>query len=383
MKRLLIITLALALPAAAQDFERGDRGDRQERRQRRGDRGGFRSDDRMRLGNLQRQTERVVETLGLDDQQRAQFDDIVAEHTQRMEEQRQIWREIREATQAGDKERVADLRVELREFGGGRTNPINRILDELEPILREDQMGAFKELRGRTGRGGERRGGDRIEGLIERLELSEDQQRDFEQIRSENSVAQRSRWESIRPLMDEMREARESGDEQRLDEIRAQFEEMRSGNRRGGGNEVLLDALREILDDDQRRILDEYREQNSRRGGRDDRQRALDVRAVIQAAKRLDLDSVQKDDLRDIEQVAGREQRAVRRDREASAELTARVRRDIMDMLDTDQKREFERALERNNRRGGDRRSRRDRDRGDRRDRDERPQRGSDKTDRP
>ena len=388
MKRLLIITLALALPAAvvAQDFERGDRSDRPERRQRRFDRDDFRGGDRMGRGGVQRQSQRIVEALSLDDQQRVQFDDIIADYTQRMQEQGEVFREIREANQAGDKERAAELRRELGELGGGRGNPMTRILDELEPILRQDQMEAFKQLRERTSRGGMgrdtgRRGRRGIDGLIEQLDLTEEQQREFVEIRRENSEQQRNRWEDIRPLMDEMREAREAGDEQRLDEIRAQFEEMRAGNRRGGGNEVLLDALRDILDDDQRSILEEYREQNNRRFGRDDRRRrAPDVRSIIQAAKRLDLDSVQKDDLREIEQVAGREQREVRRDREALAELTARVRREIMDILDDDQKREFERAIERNNRRGGDRRSRRDRDRPDR---EERPQRGSDRPFRP
>ena len=388
MKRLLIITLALALPAAvvAQDFERGDRSDRPERRQRRFDRDDFRGGDRMGRGGVQRQSQRIVEALGLDDQQRVQFDDIIADYTQRMQEQGEVFREIREANQAGDKERAAELRSELGELGGGRGNPMTRILDELEPILRQDQMEAFKQLRERTSRGGMgrdtgRRGRRGIDGLIEQLDLTEEQQREFVEIRRENSEQQRNRWEDIRPLMDEMREAREAGDEQRLDEIRAQFEEMRAGNRRGGGNEVLLDALRDILDDDQRSILEEYREQNNRRFGRDDRRRREpDVRSIIQAAKRLDLDSVQKDDLREIEQVAGREQREVRRDREALAELTARVRREIMDILDDDQKREFERAIERNNRRGGDRRSRRDRDRPDR---EERPQRGSDRPFRP
>lgn len=329
---------------------------------------------------MQRMAGRLVESLDLDDQQRQEFDDIIAGYEERQAEQGQIGREMREAQQDGDEQRAAELRAELGELGRRRGNPMTQILDEIKPILREDQMEAFNQLRERMGRN-QRQGGrgqDRgIENLIEELDLTEQQQQDWEQIRGEQRERGRTNWEEIRPLIEEMRQARDDGDEERLAEIRAKFEEMRGGR---GGNNAQLDALEEILDDDQRKILTEYRERASRRGGRDDRNRAPDVRGIIQAAKRLDLDNNQKEDLRDIEQSAGRLQREVRRDREAAAKLAEQVKRDIMDILDDDQKRDLERQLDRGNRRGG----RRGESRGDgrddrgRRDRRDRPRRGSD-----
>lgn len=398
MRCLLIISLALALPAMAQDERERDRGDRQERGQRRdrGDRGdrqerGQRREGRSfggdRRGGTERMAQRLVESLDLDDQQREQFEEILAGQRERNEEQRQIWSEIREANQDGDERRAAELREELRAQGGERRgNPMSGILNELEPILREDQMEAFKQLRermggmggmgGRGGRDGQGRGRNRgLDNLIEELDLTDEQQREWEGIRNEQRDRGRTSWEELRPLMDEMREARESGDDERLAEIRAKFAEMRSGNR-GSGDDARLEALEKILDDEQRRILAEYRERSDRRGGRDDRNRAPDSRAIIQAAKRLDLDANQKEELRDIEQEAGREQRRVRRDREAAAELAETVKRDIMDLLDDDQKRAFERQLTRNGRRTS-RRGDNSRD-DDRRNREDRRRRRSD-----
>lgn len=396
MRRLLIISLALAMPAMAQDNEqrdRGDRGDRQERGQRR-DRGdrqergrgregrGFGGD---RRGGMDRMAQRLVESLDLDDQQREQFEEILAGQRERNEEQRQIWGEIREANQDGDEQRAAELREELRAQGGQRRgNPMTGILDELKPILRDDQMEAFNQLRermgGMGGMGGQGRGQGRgrnrgLDNLIEELDLTDEQQREWEGIRNEQRDQGRTRWEDLRPLMDEMREARESGDDDRLAEIRAKFEEIRAANR-GGGDDAQLEALKKILDDEQRRVLEEYRERAGRRGGRDDRNRAPDVRSIIQTAKRLDLDANQKEELRDIEQEAGRDQRRVRRDRQAAAELAETVKRDIMELLDDDQKRNFERQLNRSGRRSG----RRGDDRGDdgRRNRNDRRRRGSD-----
>ena len=391
MRRLLIISLALALPAMAQDDEQRDRdghGDRQERVQRRdrGDRqergprregrgfGGFGGE---RRGGMDRMAQRLVESLDLDDQQREQFEEILAGQRERNEEMGQIWREIREANQDGDEQRAAELREELRAQGGQRRgNPMTGILDELKPILRDEQMEAFEQLRERMGNmGGQGRGRNRgVENLIERLDLTEEQQREWDGIKSEQRHQGRNRWEEIRPLMEEMREARESGDDERLAEIRAKFAEMRGGNR-GGGNDARLEALEKILDDDQKRMLEEYREQAGRRGGRDERNRAPDVRSIIQTAKRLDLDRDQKEELRDIEQEAGREQRAVRRDRQAAAALAETVKRDIMELLDDDQKRDFERQLNRAGRRTGRRGD--DRREDGRRNRDDRRRRGS------
>ncbi len=389
MRRLLIISLALALPAMAQDDEqrdRGDRGDRQERVQRR-DRGDRQERGRgregrgfggERRGGVDRMAQRLVESLDLDDQQREQFEEILAGQRERNEEMGQIWREIREANQDGDEQRAAELREELRAQGGQRRgNPMTGILDELKPILRDDQMEAFEQLRERMGNmGGQGRGRNRgVENLIERLDLTEEQQREWDGIKSEQRDQGRNRWEEIRPLMEEMREARESGDDERLAEIRAKFAEMRGGNR-GGGNDARLEALEKILDDDQKRMLEEYREQAGRRGGRDERNRAPDVRSIIQTAKRLDLSRDQKEELRDIEQEAGREQRAVRRDRQAAAALAETVKRDIMELLDDDQKRDFERQLNRAGRRTGRRSD--DRREDGRRNRDDRRRRGSD-----
>jgi len=331
--------------------------------------------------------QRMPDQLELDDEQRAQFEEIVAEYRERMGEARQrgegmreVFREMRAAREAGDDKRVEELRAQLRERRGGGGRFMEEFFDDVEGILREDQLERLSQLRSRVMQG-MRRGRNPMESLRElrsRLELDEQQEEQFDELLEdlrEQGGQRRQRMEELRPLMRELREAREAGDEERAEELRAQLEEQRP--RPGEMLEDFFVELEQILRDDQKEILAQFREEMSERGERGERGR-VDVRAILNAARRLKLDQDQKKELNEIGQAALRAERELqRRDREGRAMIAAKVKREVIAILDAEQAKQFENYLSRRGRperpgREGARERQRER-RGDRGPDDERP----------
>ena len=359
-----IIGLALvcmALPASAQ---RGDRG-RQERPgfgRQRGPRG---HQGRMSPDAL---LHRLPSMLELDDAQRAQFDEIAAKYLAQFEERqgqreeiRALAEQYREARRSGDDARANEIRAQMREFGGGRGQLINAFFDELTPILRDDQREKLAQFRERMGPGGPRGPDLRrlVRDLPDQLELNDEQRAAFDKLVAEQrelSEQNRERWLKMRPLIQEMREARDAGEDERADEIQRELEEKRRGRPNA---EALFDKLEPILTDEQKAKLAELRASYMESRGRGSR----DAGSILRAAKQLDLTAEQRERLkeimRDVEQA-----KRVRMDREAREELARLVKGQITELLDADQATEFERLLERGKR--GGRHEGRGRHRGDR-----------------
>ncbi|HUU97830.1 MAG TPA: Spy/CpxP family protein refolding chaperone [Phycisphaerae bacterium] len=385
MRLACVLTLLAAwfvLPAVAQD-EPQDRP--QDRRQMR--RQGQRRGDQRRGPQIGALMQRMPDQLELDDEQRAQFEDIVAEYRERMGEARQrggemreIFREMQAAREAGDDERVEELRAQMRERRGGGGRFMEEFFGEVEGILREDQLERLSQLRSRVMQGMQR-GRNPMESLRElrdRLKLDEQQAELYDELLEdlrEQGGQRRQRREELRPLMQELREAMEAGDEARAEELRAQLEQQRPG--RGEMLEDFFAELEKFLRDDQKEILAQFREEMSERGERGERSR-VDVRALLSAARRLKLDQDQKKQLNEIGQAALRAERELqRRDREGRAMLTAKIKGEIIAILDAEQAKQFENHLSRQGRperpgREGARERQRER-RGDRQPDDERP----------
>jgi len=387
MRLACVLTLLGAwfvLPTLAQTEPEEQTRDRPQVRQmrRQGQRGGEQRGPRM--GFL---FQRMPDQLELDDEQRAQFEEIVAEFRERMGEARQrgegmheVFREMRAAREAGDDERVEELRAQLRERRGGGGRFMEEFFGEVEGILREDQLERLSEIRSRVAQG-MRRGqnpAERLRELRSRLELDEQQGEQFDELLQDlrqQGGQRRQQMQNLRPLMRELREAMEAGDEARAEELRAQLEERRP--RRGAVLEDFFVELEKFLRDDQKEILAQFREEMSERGERGDRGR-VDVRSILNAARRLKLDQDQKKELNEIGQAALRAERELqRRDREGRAMLAAKVRGEILAILDAEQAEQFENYLSRRGRperpgREGARERPRER-RGDRGPDDERP----------
>lgn len=370
MKRRWIVVLSTALlvvPILAQDVEpqRQDRQDvepqgqdRQDaRRARWGDRErGDRQRGARERGGMQRMLARVAEQLDLDDSQREKLEQIVESHSGDTDRRRELGRQMREAREAGDDARLEELREQMR---GGGGNPFEAILNELEPVLREDQLDNLDEMRQnfrrRGGRNQQRLDRRSLERLGEELKLSDQQTEKFDDIIANYNERQGDlggRMREMGGIWRELREARQSGDDRRVEELQARMAEVRPD--RQASTDRLFNQIARILNDDQKKILEQARERMGARGDRRGRGRQPDVREILRAAKRLRLDDDQKAELREIERDAQRDQRELSaRDREGQAELSEDVKKEIIKILDEDQKRQFERSLNRGDRRGG------------------------------
>lgn len=355
MKRIAVTALTLCVLAAPSLALAQDGQDQQPRRERRGGgrpdgaEGRGRGGPGFGPGGMQRMVERIAEQLNLDETQRAQLDEIVANNTKQMEDMRARWQEVRAAEEAGDTEGARKLREELQ---GQMGNPMGGMMDDIEGILREDQLEAFEQIRERFDRGGRQRG--QLNDVPEKLNLTPEQREAFDELRRQQGDQMRQRFSEMRPLFEELRQAREDGNEARVQEIEAQFEEMRGGP--DAGVEHILAELEPLLTKDQKVLLAQYREEmgsqdrDRRRAGQDD------PRRIVQIAKRLDnLSEEQKAELNEIEQAAGRESRRARRDRDAAAQLAAGVKQQIIDILTDEQALKFDDMLKQSDRPGRER----------------------------
>lgn len=268
--------------------------------------------------------ERLAELLELDKAQQAQFDEIVARYRERWDEQRtqaedmrSLFEEMRAAREAGDDARVEELRGRLREARRGGEELRTQFLDEVEKILREDQIERLNQFRERTARGFGRGEGGPMLGMAERLReelhLNDEQSRRFDEL--------------LESLREKMRGLRDQPGEDRRDAFGRIMEEFYS-------------ELEPILDAEQVKVLANYRER-ARQAGRGD-----ELRELFRAARRLDLTEDQTAKLREIEQEARRSQREMnRRDREAVAELAGHVKQQVLALLTPQQAEELEKLL--------------------------------------
>ena len=355
MKTRWMITLTmlfLTLPAIAQDEQPTERTQGPLGREWRGPREG-RGPEFM----LDRLSSRMIQSLELDEQQQVELNQIVAAFRQQVEENmpspeehQQLREEMRVARESGDDAGMDELRGRLRELRSGMHGMMDGFFTEVETILDANQVERLGHMRARFAEGqqrGERRRNMRrlIDQIPEQLELTDEQQSRYEELVGElntQNEARRQHWEEMRPLFEEMREARESGDDERVAEIRSQLEETRNAD--GNSYETFFGELEKILNDDQKAQLAGLRE---RPGRRRDQGRTQNVRTILQAVKRINLDSTQRESLRPIIDNATRESKQLnRRDRQAQAELAERVKQDIVRLLTAEQAKQFEQLIQ-------------------------------------
>ena len=99
----------------------------------------------------QRMMERIVGELNLDDEQRAKLDEITVGYRERMAETGEVMRELRQAMRDGDEERVAELRARMPDRRSQGAELV-KALEQLEPVLREDQLSTLWDMQDRMGR---------------------------------------------------------------------------------------------------------------------------------------------------------------------------------------------------------------------------------------
>ncbi|MBL8880538.1 MAG: Spy/CpxP family protein refolding chaperone [Phycisphaerales bacterium] len=322
-------------------------------------------------GGPEAMARRVASELELDDAQQAKFDEIVAKYRPQpdadgvdpREKMRGVFEQMREAREAGDDAKVEELRGQMREFREQGRTRMEQMFAEVDTILRDDQRTKLAEMRERFQ---QRRGpmdmAERADELRRQLNLDDSQRATFDRLAEDLRVKFEAdnNPEAWRQRMNEYRSARESGDDARVKEMEAEFEQRRASHE-AAANEFYT-QLEPILNDDQKQALAQFRERNNR-GGRDAERSARDggveIRDVIRAAQRIRMDDEQEARFEEIRDAARQLEREAR-SREARTEAGERVKQQIIEILKSDQKREFEQALTRNHR-GGERRPRAER----------------------
>lgn len=258
-----------------------------------------------------RMLERMADELQLDDVQRKELDEIMAAHSTRMEELAPRWAEVREAMRSGDHERAAELRARM----GDERGPWDlhrQALDELEPILSDEQHERFMEIR----EGMQRRWESHREfwrmtrELPDELGMDDAQRHQFRQLLESRRDRMRQRMAEMRPLFERMREGQELGDQDQPEELRRQLEALRPDPK--AMRAEFLDQVNGLLREDQRPLLAEYYMELGLISN-DRPPEAADVRTVLRAARRLHLRSEQKGRLRTIGRQAMRDLRGIRR----------------------------------------------------------------------
>jgi len=307
-------------------------------------------------GWFDRVLDRFANQLELDEAQRAQFDQVAEPYRQRMQDMGRRWGEMRQAMRDGDQERVAAMRGGMS-HGGEWGGMFTGLLDEVAPLLREDQLDRLYEMQDRMD--GQRRRGEMYRRLMtdlpQELGLDEVQREQWDELMASGREQHRERWQETRSLWEEVRAAEAAGDQERAQELREQLDGMRPDPEQMLS--TFFEQVEKILRDEQKAVLENFRQEFGI--GREGEARGqADVRNILRAARRVRLSSEQRDEFRLIERDAMRARREIRRrDTEGQALLAAKVKKQIVELLDPEQTREFEEHLKRL-----DRRSRRSHD---------------------
>ena len=324
----------------------------------------------------QGQIKRIRRMLDLDDQQKEQFDKIAAEFAESnsteidRDKQKELAKEYRAAQKSGDKERAEELRQELRRIRSGR--PMDEFFDSIEEILNEEQLEKLGEIRSQMAspHGGKRGPLAQLSQLRGKLKLDRKQTEQYNDLYAklqEDLGSTKGDPDAERELAEEILKAAQAGDDAKREELQKQLP-----NRRGQSDALVaefLDDVESILEPNQKKILDRYRE-SMKRG-----ESKMRVADYFRIAQRLDLDPEQKQALRQLQDESRKAERDARRDPALRAELTEEVKRQIRDILNDEQCAEYDRLIEqRESPRGGrDKRGQKER-RPKRPDRDKQPE---------
>ncbi|MBK8913144.1 MAG: hypothetical protein IPM64_00840 [Phycisphaerales bacterium] len=215
--------------------------------------------------------------------------------------------------------------------------------------------------RGPEGRGGEGRqfaGAGMIARVADELQLSEEQRQEvlavvadhFRAIRDEEEQSETG--QAIRALREQMRQAREAGDQEQLAALR---EEMRKLNDGGGedrrarmeaGMEALREKIMPLLNEEQQAKFAKM--DLSPAGGRGGPAGAADPRRIRAALANLDLDAEQKAAVEELMRAAREQMEALpREDVAGRAEIGTQLIAQVRGLLTDEQRAKLERELNR------------------------------------
>ena len=300
--------------------------------------------------------ERIRQALDLDEGQQAEFDRIADEFRQKqgggaaasLDRRRELLEEMRQAREAGDDKRVAEIREQLRASRGSRPE---EFLDQIEPILREDQLEKLAQIREQMAsrRDGDRAGRTRdplarLKDVRAELDLTEEQADRYDQAYAE-LVAQveksRGQRADVDDLIKQLMEAAEAGDTERIKELRAQLPDPRAQTEEAIGE--FFDKVEGFLTPEQMEMVERCQQQTPRGAGRGEER--VGLRQAFRFVGRLDLDPEQHEALRVLQRESRERERDARRDPAARARVVDEVLAEMRGILKDEQKAEFDEWL--------------------------------------
>ncbi len=328
-----LVTLSLTAAALAQQDEpAGGRPGRPGAGQARGPGGG--------MGAPLEVAQRLVEILQLTDEQKPKFDAVVEKFKPKFEQlgtaakTQELLTQMRDARQAGDDAKLAELRQKLDEVREATRPLMNEFYAEVEPLLTPAQQAQLRDYRDRLDRG---RGGP--DGLMRRLpdelKLTPEQRTKYDKIVADY----RAQQQALAPLERELQTARRENNADRVKELEQQLQAKRGAD---DGVAKFLDQVETLLTDEQKAKLPELWARLTSGGPED-------VRAVLQAANRLNLDPEQQKKLREITRAALHTSRG-ELTAEKRAELAKSVKAQVIALLTAPQVEELEKSLQRSQR---------------------------------
>lgn len=374
MKRFVIIGLmvVLATPLWAQDdttqpqrrrraAQRAPAGDTANTQK--GKQGGTRNVERGdRSASPLQMAQRLANQLSLTPQQRTQFNALITQYRTQWQAQQQgsqsapmrdLVQQLRTARRNGDDAKVAELRAQLKATGGAGRDMLQNFFADFEKILADEQVTKLDQLRTRFQNrpGAQERGQQRaafLDRLPAELEMTPEQQASFQALREKGRAqleAARTQQEALKPLRQELRQARQAGDDARVTELEAQLKGQRPTGQAPG---ELLKQLGDLLTPAQQEKLQTLIQENRAALQASGHGPALNMHQIASAAKQLKLDVAQREQLKQILREA---QQAHRPAADGAAPPAPgagmqALRAKIMDMLDADQKAQFERLLQ-------------------------------------
>lgn len=350
MRRLALLPIVLSLVSIAALAQTPDERPAPRARVARPDRAEPGADQQPGGQRMRPMIDRLVRELELDEAQKAELDRILEGQREQMSEMRRAAQEMRAARQAGDEARLAELREKFGDVQRGGGAMFDGIFDQLAPHLRPDQKAKLDTVR--KDFAARQPGGPAAidwNDLAQQLKLDDAQRAKYDEIveRTRGEGGPGGPAEEMRGIYEEMRAARDAGDDAKVEELRAKIGDMRRAG--GSRGEAALDEIAAILHDDQKAVLTRYRERVARGRG----QQLDDPRQIIRVARRLDLTEDQIDQLGQIEEDS-QEQLKDDTSREHRATVAKNVTTKVRAILDAEQVKRFDEELSR--RTGGPRR---------------------------
>ncbi len=177
-----------------------------------------RMQQRREQRNMREVIQRLPDELDMTEEQRAQFDQIVQNQRERMQQRREQWRELqplveqmREARRNGDEQLAAELQAEIEARRPERGRPQD-ILDQLMPILTDAQKAKLEQLRSQHAPREEGpRDVRRVLQAAKRLDLTKDQEeqirqiiREVQQVRSKGRLGDGDKADLAQTVKDEI-----------------------------------------------------------------------------------------------------------------------------------------------------------------------------------